>query len=347
MGENMKGKLRKFIINLLSFIGVTIVIVFGTLIVSVGLLFSDVSVSARGLFVTTMLETGNLKFVPSVFLSDEKISNIVESNSMKDISISEDLNLINVDSNNDKDIDLVQIEGRTFLAKMLIIKDPSRVSLATTYPWGEYGKELHELAQMDDSIAAVNGGLYQSAHNKGGYPLGVVVSKGEIQYNKPFVNGLYLIGLDNNDLLRVIDLQGMNETSVKNLIEVEGIRDAVTFQEESSDKNNHFVKLVVNGERRELQGRGSGANPRTAIGQRKDGAILLLVTNGRGASGHLGATASDLIDVMMEYGAINAANLDGGSSSTMYYNNQYEMTSVTLYYSNSSWRLPNAFVVRK
>ena len=45
MGENMKGKLRKFIINLLSFIGVTIVIVFGTLIVSVGLLFSDVSVS--------------------------------------------------------------------------------------------------------------------------------------------------------------------------------------------------------------------------------------------------------------------------------------------------------------
>ena len=124
------------------------------------------------------------------------------------------------------------------------------------------------------------------------------------------------------------------------------IRDAVVFQEESSDKNNHFVKLVVNGEPRQMNGSGSGANPRTVIGQREDGAVLLLVTDGRGASGHLGATASDLIDVMMEYGAINAANLDGGSSSSMYYNNQYEMTSVTLYYSNSSWKLPTAFVVK-
>jgi len=91
---------------------------------------------------------------------------------------------------------------------------------------------------------------------------------------------------------------------------------------------------------------GSGLNPRTAIGQRSDGAILLLVTDGRGASGHLGASASDLISVMMEYGAINAANLDGGSSSCMYYDEEYLMTSVTFYYSNASWRLPTAFVVK-
>ena len=54
-----------------------------------------------------------------------------------------------------------------------------------------------------------------------------------------------------------------------------------------------------------------------------------------------------LIDVMKEYGAVNAANLDGGSSSSMYYNDHYEMTSVTLYYSNSSWRLPTGFIVEK
>ncbi len=74
--------------------------------------------------------------------------------------------------------------------------------------------------------------------------------------------------------------------------------DAVAFQEESSDSNNHFVPLIINNEARVLKGQGSGANPRTAIGQRADGAILLLVTDGRGASGHLGATASDLISVM-------------------------------------------------
>ncbi|MBR5943648.1 MAG: phosphodiester glycosidase family protein, partial [Lachnospiraceae bacterium] len=71
------------------------------------------------------------------------------------------------------------------------------------------------------------------------------------------------------------------------------------------------------------------------------------VCDGRGASGHLGATAADVIGIMQDYGAVNAANLDGGSSSSMYYNGQYEMTSVTLYYSTSSWRLPTAFVVTK
>ena len=36
----------------------------------------------------------------------------------------------------------------------------------------------------------------------------------------------------------------------------------------------HFVKLIINGEKRELNGMGSGANPRTAIGQREDGSVL-------------------------------------------------------------------------
>ena len=50
---------------------------------------------------------------------------------------------------------------------------------------------------------------------------------------------------------------------------------------------------------------------------------------------------------MEDFGAVNAANLDGGSSSSMYYNGKFEMTSVTLYYSNSSWRLPTGFIVSK
>ena len=117
-------------------------------------------------------------------------------------------------------------------------------------------------------------------------------------------------------------------------------------QTEASDKNNHFVQLVINGEARDMNGMGSGLNPRTAIGQRSDGSVLMLVTDGRGKAGHLGASASDLINIMVEYGAVNAANLDGGSSSCMYYNGEYLMTSVTFYYSNSSWKLPLGFVVK-
>ena len=40
---------------------------------------------------------------------------------------------------------MVEISGRSFFGKMLIIKDPSQVKVGTTYPWGDYGKELHEI----------------------------------------------------------------------------------------------------------------------------------------------------------------------------------------------------------
>ncbi len=344
-----ENKFFKYTGRILGILFGTIGMILLTFIVMMILICHGPSERAKELFVTTLLETGQMKFLASVFVSDKEIQEIVDKNSMAAMEAEVDTELIKVEGNTDtnSDIELVEISGNTYFAKMLIIKDPSRVKLATTYPWGEYGVELDKLVTKGDAVAGVNGGLYQSDSNKGGHPLGVVVSDGKIQYNKPYQTGLHLIGFDNDNILRIIDLKGMNASKVEALVKEEQIRDAVTFQEESSDANNHFVKLVINGEARQANGQGSGANPRTAIGQRADGTVLLLVTDGRGASGHLGATASDLIEIMQEYGAVNAANLDGGSSSSMYYNGKYEMTSVTLYYSNSSWRLPTAFVVEK
>ena len=63
----------------------------------------------------------------------------------------------------------------------------------------------------------------------------------------------------------------------------------------------------------------SGLNPRTAIGQKEDGSILLLVIDGRHVVS-LGAQYSDLANVMLDYGAINAGNMDGGSSTAMIFN---------------------------
>ena len=50
---------------------------------------------------------------------------------------------------------------------------------------------------------------------------------------------------------------------------------------------------------------------------------------------------------MQEFDAVNAANLDGGSSSCMYYKDEYLMSSVTFYYANSSWKLPLGFIVKE
>lgn len=340
--------LSKIIIVLM----ITILILIITLAITIKMICSDISESAKELFATTILETGQMKFLATIFLSKEELQELVNKNSVEAMNTEVDTELIKLDEEKEElekmpEIEIKEISGETFFAKMMIIKDPSRVKLATTYPWGEYGVQLEKLVEQNDAIAGINGGLYESTGNKGGKPLGVVVSDGEIQLNNTTgYNGLHLIGFDDNNILRITSIEGKSTKEIEEFIKKEKIRDAVTFQEENSDSNNHFVKLIINGEERQFDGKGSGANPRTAIGQREDGTVLLLVTDGRGASGHLGATAADLIKIMKEYGAINAANLDGGSSSSMYYNGKYEMSSVTFYYANSSWRLPTGFVVK-
>ena len=340
-------KFLKILGKVFAFVGVTVGMVFVCLLLTITLICHGPSNSAKELFATTILETGQLKFLANVFLSKDEIEGIVSKNSLQDMNVEIDENLIKTNIDKTKElIEIHEVNGNNFEGKMMVVNDSSKISLATTYPWGEYGKELGVLTEDAGAIAGVNGGIYYSSGNKGGRPLGVTVSNGEIQDISLGLVGLYLIGFDENNLLRIISLDGMNKAQVEELIKTEKIRDAVAFQEESSDKNNHFVKLIINGEKRELNGMGSGANPRTAIGQRKDGSVLILVTDGRGKNGHLGATASDIIDIMAEYGAVNAANLDGGSSSSLYYNHEYLMTSVTFYYANSSWRLPTAFVVK-
>lgn len=318
------------------------------------------SKAARDLFVSTILETGQMKFLASWFFTEEEILAITDRNGMVHNEENVDPGLIEIPTQGEQTenpefdingIELVEISGRSFFAKMLIINDPSRVKLSTIYPWSDfsknkYGETLEQLVKRGDYLAGINGGEYYSDGNWGGVPKGLVVCDGVIQYNSPQA-GDVMVGFTEDNILMITDIGNMSTAQVEQMVADNRIRDAVSFKDIDDGDNNHFTKLIINGTATQLSGNGSGANPRTAIGQRADGTVLMLVTDGRGAAGHLGATAQDLISIMQEYGAVNAANLDGGSSSAMYYNDVYEMTSVTLYYSTSSWRLPTAFVVEK
>lgn len=346
----------KFFLMLLTLV----IVLAATLFVSLKLICSDAFPASQQMFVTTILETGQLKFLASLVLPADKIQSIVDKNSMGSLVGDVDTGLINIGAtgslgmpgvggtevNNDP-IEVHQVSGATFYGTMLVIMDPSRISLATIFPWREEGETLDSLVKSAGAIGGINGGLYDSTNNTGGAPFGVVVSNGEIQFNNPTqFPGLVLIGFTEDNILEIIDINKMSASTIEKLIRDRKIRDAVTFQEEASDSNNHFVQLILNGEAREMNGMGSGLNPRTAIGQRADGAVLMFVTDGRGKSGHLGASAADLISVMSDFGAVNAANLDGGSSSCMYYDGEYLMSSVTFYYTNSSWKLPTGFIIK-
>ncbi len=370
--------------RLFACVGTVIAGVLIILILSMNVICNGGSVTARKIFVSTILETGALKFLASWYLSEEEIIEIVEGNTMDEFNEEVNTNLITVVAGNDgvdknmpsseynsgaastviqtSSVEEVEVDededgdgiiihnvaGRNFFGTMMIVLDPSRVCLESYYNDFKKGAPLDKIVAQYDGVAGINGGIYHQSE-AGGRPFGVTVSHGEIQTNKPTeAQGLVLIALTEDNILIVENVEKYDEAGIIKLVEEKKIRDGCCFQEEFKDENNHFVQLVINGKARELNGNlGSGYNPRTAIGQRADGALLLFVTDGRGASGHLGASASDLIDVMVEFGAVNAANLDGGSSSTMVMNNEYIMSSVTFRKANSSWNLPIAFVVKE
>ncbi|MBR1853296.1 MAG: phosphodiester glycosidase family protein [Lachnospiraceae bacterium] len=356
------GKIaRRALLVFLTFLFVT----FGGIYYTLYCICRGPSQTARELFVSTILETGMLQFLASWYYTEDEINEIVNRNAMGQTVEEVNTELIVIAAKDgesawreeeqefdfdENGIALVELTGRGYMAKLMLVQNPAQVKLATIYPWSDLnhsknGVTLEELVKQADAMAGVNGGDYYSEGNWGGRPKGIAVCEGELQYNEP-KPGDVMVGFNEDDILVIKDVGGMTQMETERMVEEERIRDAVSFRDEVDKDSNHFTKLIINGNARQINGNGSGANPRTAIGQRADGTVLLLVTDGRGASGHLGATAADLLNIMQEYGAVNAANLDGGSSSAMFYNGAYEMTSVTLYYSTSSWKLPTGFVVK-
>ena len=147
-------KVMKIILKSFSFIGIFLVILLIT-VYSMGLLICyGPSEHAKNLFVTTFLETGQMKFVVSLFMSKDEIQAVVDSNSMTTFDEEMDNSLINIDNTDSSDIELVEVSGNTYYGKMIIVKDPSRVKLATIYDgsWKEYGVTLDKLVNDNNSL---------------------------------------------------------------------------------------------------------------------------------------------------------------------------------------------------
>ena len=307
----------------------------GGLFAAATMIYKGPSPAARNVLVMTCLETSALKFLPRMYFDEEEITEIITENTVRATEEITDTDLIEiptVENSPEFDInavELIDITGPSYKGKMLIVNDPSRVFVGTsdTFGTGLYGKKLTELTESYDALAGVNGGgfLDEGGVGKGGQPIGIVISQGELKYGTP--DGWYeLIGFDNDNKFVIGQMSGQQAID-------RGIRDAVSF--------GPF--LIINGEPASFYGGGGGLNPRTAIGQRADGAVLLLVIDGRQPNS-LGANYSDLISIMMEYGAVNAANLDGGSSAEMIYDGAPATKCCSFY---GARYLPTCVLVKK
>lgn len=332
--RKLQRNICRTILSLLTALGVVLVSLLSVLFVC----FHGPSQSFGDMVTVTMMETSALKFVPKLYYGSKKVDEIVARNSISAPTEDTDTSLINIDTGvgesgetaeDYKDIEVFDVSGGTYHGYMMVVRDPSRVSVGVCRKNfnSEPGLQLYEIAEKYGAVAAVNGGVFSDGGGmgNGGMPQGIVISEGEMLYSKVGGDETVTVGFDKNDVLVVGEMTGARAQEL-------GLRDAVTFG----------PALVINGEACEVSGISSGLNPRTAIGQREDGAVLLLVIDGRQVNS-MGATHADLMRVMLEYGAINACNLDGGSSSIMYYQGEYLNDGVVL---TGSRRIPTAFIVR-
>ena len=200
---------------------------------------------------------------------------------------------------------IVQFEVNGANAYMAAVYDPSMLHLAVTEQIGYIGEYVTHMAQRTDAIMALNaGGFVDEGNNLGESPTGITIVNKEIVTNNEYgttdsTGGI--IGITDDNVLVLLK----NKTA-EEALEM-GVRDAVSW--------GPF--LVVNGVASTVSGNGGyGGGARSAIGQRIDGTILFLLVDSN-AYRTTGAGMEDLVNIMVRYGAYNASNLDGGTSSVL------------------------------
>lgn len=219
-----------------------------------------------------------------------------------------------------------QIKGSTFVGQLVMIDDPSRVFVATTNRKGVWGQCVGELMEEHNAVIGINGSGFEDidGHGKGGVINGLCYSMGEPWGTN---NGWPAIVFDENDRLIVGKIDDW---------EAYHVRDGVQFG----------PVLICDGEQLIKKSAGYGMQPRTIVAQRADGVVFFMIVDGRQVGYSIGATMGECADILMAYGAVNAAACDGGSSSVLAYNGKVINIPSTPMKDTGRY-LPNAFLVRK
>ena len=281
----------------------------------------------REWLITTAMTTKSHQYLATWFYDDETIREVLEKNKVQEVEEITDSSLTVILDDEDKkteyaneyeravlekdpnneDYKIIEIEGKGYSGYLAVIYDPSRIKTVYSKKLGTSGQYLTTMAKDNDALIAINGGGFvdPNYNSNGANPLGITFSGGKLITADSYSGTGGLIGFTEENKLV------LGKMTVKQAQEMK-VRDAVTY--------GPF--LIINGKASKVLGNGGwGTAPRTAIGQRQDGIVLFLVIDGRTVS-RPGADMNDLIEIMQNYGAYNAANLDGGTSSVMVVNGE-------------------------
>ena len=281
--------------------------------------------------VGTFMETRRGDKIAHWFYSDQQIDDILNQNGVQDaeaVTIDNDYDF-NIPESEKNDIKIVDVSSAMFQGKLMIVRDPSRIQLGVNILMPDYNRSgflVQEYVEEAGAIGGINAGGFDDPGGlgDGSIPQGVVIKDGELVAGRLSDWGT-IIGFNEKDHLIVGKMTGSQALEW-------GLTDAVTFG----------PVLIVDGQPASITGTGGGLNPRTVIGQAYDGSVLLLVIDGRQATS-LGASYEDCVKIMLQYGAMNAAHLDGGSSSVMVYDGKIINHIVSM---RSDRTVPTAWLVK-
>ncbi len=321
-----------------------LLLLIATVFAAVAVIAHGPSETVRNTLVLSAMQASATKWVPGLFLDDAVVQGILDEsskvnkevisfddykNTYTDENIQNGTNNSNGTQSGETDewadakngMKLITFVQPSFKAYMLLVRDPSRIYVGTSSDFTDpsvEGVDIYGIVRKEGCIAAINGGEFSDPGGvgTGNTPIGVTYSKGKCVWTQ--ATSKTFVGIDKNN-----KLVAFNDITKAQADEI-GIRDGVCFQTTATENvliTNDGNEITVH----RLDG-DNARSQRTAIGQRADGTIIFLVTDGRTTS-NPGATYNDVIEIMVKYGAVTAAMLDGGSSSMLYYEKFYEVYS--------------------
>ena len=223
---------------------------------------------------------------------------------------------------------VIGVAGNQFVGKLAIVKNPEQVELIKASAFGSVGEMVESIGQRTDSLIAINGSAFvdPKGHGSGGTLNGVMLLDGQAYGTAK--NGYWkLVGMKNDNRMYISNYYQTNDVS--------NYKWGVEF----------FPALIVDGQNVVDGTFGMGLQPRTAIGQSRNGDCMMLIIDGRQPGYSVGCTVADCSKILERYGAFQAMNLDGGSSSVMWYRGQLITRSSSV--SKRGRYVPSGLVIRK
>ena len=185
-------------------------------------------------------------------------------------------------------------------------------ALRSAFAQNSFGENIVEnpsaIAQDNGAVFAINGDYY------GFRDSGIIIRNGVIYRDSGARTGLAFY-LDGH-----VEVYDETATTAQELLD-SGVWNTLSFGPaivESGETVDGIesVEVDTNFGNHSIQ----GDQPRTAVGVIDDNHLVFVVVDGRSPGYSQGVTLTGLADIMLGLGATTAYNLDGGGSSTMYFN---------------------------